>query len=224
MSFSSLLKKLSIGILICLGLAIPALAQTPIKSGPTTATSPAATRKELVQQKTEVRKDFLEAKRTAVANLKEKMATREAALKTKLKAFRDQKKATVAERVNTNLNGINAKRTDQMSGALTRMTNILTKLEERVNGATSDIKDPTTAKAAITDAKAAIATAQDAVVAQSEKDYTLTVTSEAKVKQDTQAVREQLHSDLKSTRNLVIKAKQSVANAIRIAKGGTSGQ
>lgn len=180
------------------------------------ATTP-ATRKEKAKERVETRKEIVAQR---VDTLKERMATREAALKAKLDAFRDKKKATAAARISENLNRINDKQTEQMLKHLDKMTSILNRLEDRVNRSTPDIKDATLAQIAIADAKAAIATASSAVKDQSEKDYTVEVSSESKVRADFKKVRDMLHADLKSIRESVIKAKQAVANAIRVAKSG----
>lgn len=166
-------------------------------------------------------------------DIREKAASREAALKAKLQTFKDKQKATIAEKVNTNLNKINQKMASEMLKHLTRMSEILVKLETRVNAKTPDIKDVSSAKEAIASASAAINSAKEAVGAQSEKDYTIIVTSEGKIRQDAQNMRKQLHTDLQALRKLVVDAKQEVSNAIRVAKsvkvevpkeGTTSGQ
>lgn len=170
-------------------------------------------------QKIETRAATREAKITAsMDERKTKMATREAALKAKLQTFKDKKKAETAERVNTNLDKINQNHTAAMLKHLDKMSALLDKLETRVTSAKSDIKDPAAAKAAIAEAKAIIATTSAAVKVQAEKDYTIQITTETKVKTDAQAKREQLHQDLTALRKQVIDAKQSVSNAIKAAK------
>lgn len=168
--------------------------------------------------------DIVKGKREVVAQkvdtLKERKATREAALKVRLDTFRDQRKATAAARISENLNKINDKQTAQMLKHLDKMASILNRLEGRVNRSTPDIKDSALAGTAIADAEAAIASASSAVKAQAGKDYTVTVTSEGKLRIDIKKVRDMLHSDLKAVREAVIKAKQAVANAIRVAKSG----
>ena len=154
------------------------------------ATTPGTTRKEKVRERVEIKK--------------EKMATKEAALKAKLETFRDKKKAEVADRVNSNLNQINEKQTMQMLKHLDKMSALLTKLETRTGGST-----------AIIDTKASIASATAAVKDQAAKDYTITITSESAVKKDAKKVRDALHTDLKNVRKLVIDAKQAVGAAIR---------
>lgn len=197
MSKTAVLPK-SIAVLIALALALtlsyPVFAQI-------TATPTDVTRKEKIQ---------------------EKMATREAALKTRLAAFKDKEKAQVVETINKNLNSINQKITAQLLKHLQKMTSILTKLEARVNSAKPDVKDVAAAREAIADARAAIDTATLAVGAQAEIDYTIKISAETRAKTDVQKVREKLHNDLVALRQLVIEAKQAVAEAIRVAKSGPS--
>ncbi len=189
----------------------------------TTSRTTAPLKREVDQQKIDTgganhaRKENIQDK---MAIMKEKMASREAALKLKLQTFRDQRKATAAARISDNLNKINTNQTSQMQKYLANMSLILDKLENRVNSNTADIKNVAAAKDAIAKSRATIASASAAVTLQSQRDYTITVTSEAKVKQDAQKMREQLHTDLLSLRKLVIDAKQSVSNAIRVTKSG----
>lgn len=210
----------ALGILIFLAAAVILIKPTFAQDATSTSTArkdKIEARKTAIQQKIETRKENIQNK---IAAVREKMASREAALKAKLEAFKDKRKAQIAERVNTNLNKINENQTSQMLKHLERMTTLLDKLENRVNSGSADIKDPTTARVAITEARAKIAAATEAVNAQAQKDYTLTVTSESKVKADAQSMRDQLKTDLQAVRKQVIEAKQSVANAIRTAKSG----
>lgn len=160
--------------------------------------TPTGARKEKIQQRIETRKE----------NIRDKMASREAALKAKLAAFKDKRKAEIADRVNTNLNKINQNQTAWMLKHLEKMSALLDKLEARMGGG-----------AALADSRAKIAAATEAVKVQATKDYTLTVTSESAVKKEAENLRTQLKTDLQAVRKQVIDAKQSVANAIRVAKG-----
>lgn len=156
-----------------------------------------------------------ESIRTTVdpATRTEKLASRAAALKTRLQTFKDKRKAEIAERVSANLNALNQNQIAQMQKHLGNMSAILDKLENRIN-------QPNT-KAAIVSARANIASSSAAVTAQSLKDYTIQVTSETKIKADAKLQRDKLHTDLQTLRKMVIDVKQSVANSIRIAKSGS---
>lgn len=153
-----------------------------------------------------------------IENMREKIASKEAILRTKLEKFKDQKKATAAARISTNLNQINQNQTTQMQRYLDVMSGILDKLEIKINQLTPDIKDPAAAKVAIASARAVIASASAAVSAQSQQDYTIQATTESRIKTDAQAMRDKLHKDVLFIRKAVVDAKQSVSNAIRIAK------
>ncbi len=202
----STLSKASV---ILVGLSMLAITISPTFALDSTgsATRPAI-RNQLVQQKVETNK--------------ENIASKASALKTKLQAFKDKRKAEIADRVNTNLNRINQNQTAQMQKHLGTMSGILDRLEARVNQGTPDIKDPAGAKAAIASARAAISTTSAAVTTQSEKDYTITVTSESRIGLDAKTQRDKLHADISAVRIMVVDAKQSVANAIRIAKSGST--
>ena len=195
------LRRLSIAVLftsLFLLAAYPVIAQD--------ATSSTKTRREVVKEKAETRKDNMESR---IAALREKVATKEAQLKARLDAFKDKKKAQVAERVSTNLNKVNSNRTDAMLKHLTRLSEILSKLEKRV-GVTN---------LAIDEAKTAISDAETVVNAQTEKDYTLTISSETRAKAEATKVREQLHADLKTAHEAVKNAKNKVVAAIQASLG-----
>lgn len=150
--------------------------------------------------------------------MKEKLASREAVLKVKLQSFRDKKKATAAARISENLNKINQNQTAAMQKFLDLMWGILDKLENRINRSTPDIKDPTSARAAVVSARTAIASASAAIDAQAQKDYTLQVTSENKVKADAGTMRNNVHRDILALRKTIANTKQAVTDAIRTAK------
>ncbi len=133
---------------------------------------------------------------------KEKVSSREAKLKEKLSQFKDQKKAQRVDKINTELNRINNKRTDQMLKFLDNAERILAKVPSSSNNAQAKIDE-----------------ARTAVKAQAEKDYTITITSETKVKDDAKLTHESLRTDLQALKKLITEAKQAVANAIKEARG-----
>lgn len=154
----------------------------------------------------------------------EKVASKSGIAKDKIQKFRDKKRAETAQRVNTKLPEINKTRTDNMSANLVKMTEILAKLETRVAEASNNGKDITEAQNAITQAKADISAAQTAVTEQSQKDYGITVTTESKIAADAKTARDALFNDLKTTHDLVVTARQSLAEAISTASSTLGGQ
>lgn len=191
----------------------------------TSSSAAAKPRREVVQNrpaiaplKVEQRKENIQEK---IAATREKIASKEAALKLRLEKFKDQKKAQITERVSMNLNKINEKMTMEMSSFLQRITALLDKLEARVLAGTPDITDPEAAKVEIALARASVVSAQEAVTLQAGKDYTLTGSSEARVKIDANNMRKQLHTDLQALRKIIVETKQAALNALKVAKLGS---
>lgn len=175
----------------------------------------------LAQDSTRTPRRTLQPTDKSGLELKKNGDARAVALKARLQAFKDKKKAEITERVSNNLSKINKNRTDHFLKFLDKAAGVLNKLETRVNGTVG--KDTTSAKAAIADARVALASAKAAVQAQAAKDYTITVSSETKVRSDVTSVRDRLHQDLQAIRKQVVDAKQSVANAIKVASTSLGG-
>lgn len=191
-------------------LITPVLAEDSTSTAKSTTQPRVGTRTKLEQRKlTEASKAAMFRQKLEERRLR--IASHEAEIKLKIQAFRDKQKAEIAARVNSNLNKINKIQTDQLLRNLDLMSQLLDKLAQR---------DPALANQAIADAREAIAKARTAVETQAQKDYTIALTTEAKVRLDAQAKRDQLHTDILAVRKLVIGAKQAVSNAVRVAKSG----
>ncbi len=203
-------------LLFFLGFFLLVLAVYPVLAQDATTSSTA--REKLLQrarEAKEIRKEKVEQK---IALVTENQASREAALKTKLATFRNKEKATAAARISTNLNMINQNQTAQMQKHLVIMSAILDKLETRVNEGRPDIKDPAAARTAIASSRQAWTSVSASILTQAQKDYTIVVSTESRVKTDAKTQRDKLHSDLQAVRKQVIETKQAIANAIRVAK------
>lgn len=136
-------------------------------------------------------------------------------LQGQLPRLKDTRKQAVVEKLQTNCQNINIKRTDKMTGMIAKMSSILTNVENRAASASAAGKNIASVSAAIGKAQTAIADAQEAVTSQSGAVCTITVTSETNVKTDVGNVISGLQSDLKSVYAKVIAARKSVSDAIR---------
>ncbi len=197
----------------------PVYAQTttPVKriAKPNTASAAA---------KLDAARERLEDKKEAVAGridaIKDKMASRSAELKAKLAKFRDKTKAARVENINTNLNALNKRHTEQMSNSLTRISTVLTKLKTWVAEQEAAGKDVASLKSAISETEAAWTAADAAVKDQADNDYTIVVNTESTVRVDAQTARDTLRTDLKSVHDKLINVKQTLATALSSWKGG----
>lgn len=155
--------------------------------------------------------------------VRDKLASRAAELQAKLAKFKDKIKAKRVESINNNLNNVNTRRTRAMTQNLERMSQILVKLKARLADAQTAGKDVTELNTIISGIEARWSEADAAVKTQAEKDYSITVNTEATVKEDATAAKEALRADLKALHTQVVDVRQSLANAIQSALNSVGG-
>lgn len=215
-----------------------------------TASSPAALRKQVQQQQTvgrqakleqkiasnaarlekklENKEQMIASKEAMLANrleqVRTKIASREAAFTEKIAKFKNRERADLASKINLNLNLINQNRTTAMSNNITKMSEILTRLQNKVTEIGATGVDVSVANTAIQQAQTAIASAQASVTTQSEQDYNIVVTSETNIGTDAQTTRNKLITDLNATFQQVQAARTAVANAISVSVSLIGGQ
>lgn len=160
-----------------------------------------------------LRQEELTAKKEKVAS---EVAKRKGELRLKLKTFKDQKKAQLAQRIDENLNKVNENRTNAMLNQLEQIGRILGKVEDRTASASANGQDMTSVESAIDEATVTISEAKAGVQEQSTKSYNVSATSEAKLRENVQAQRDALHSDLKAVHQLVKDARESVLDSIEV--------
>lgn len=185
-------------------------------------------RKENVASKTAERKEKITDHKVKVASFsaerKAKVASKEAELKNKLSLFRDKKKASLVEKINHRLLQINSKSTTHFQEMIDKMNKIVERLETKIATEEANGADVTSIRNAVSEAKAAITAAQTAVDTQTEKDYSVVVSTETKVSEDARLAKNNLHNDLKTTHDLMVTARQSLAKAISTAQSNLGGE
>lgn len=179
----------------------------------TPAVTKARTARELLDEK----KAALEEKKNQIKNLAEqKKASVEAKrkdVKDKLAAIRDEKKKALIVRIQEKLANINTNRTDHLLKVLTRLEEILKKIETKTAELKGKGVNTSVVDAAVASAKTSIASAKTAVTTQAAKVYTITVNSETTAKNDVGLFMKGLEADLKTVRDLVKVANEAVMKA-----------
>ena len=137
------------------------------------------------------------------------------AFRQQLALMKDAKKQAIVERLNTNCQDINQKRTDKMAAMLAKLSLILTNVTNSAASSSAAGKDTTAVDAAVTSAQTAIADAQATVAVQAGTTCTITISSEANVKTDVGKVVSGLQENLKSVYEKVLVARRAVSDAIR---------
>lgn len=183
--------------------------------------STAAGLKEAAQGRIADRKEMIQGR---IESLRDRIASRAAELRTKLAKFKDKVKAGRVEKINTNLNVINERRTSQMKLVLDQMSKLLEKFKAKSTEAAGSGKDVSAINAAIVQVEAAIAETDGAIKAQAEKDYSIVVNTESTVKTDASTARDSLRSDLKAVHDQLVKTRQALADAIKTALSAFGGE
>jgi len=132
-----------------------------------------------------------------------------------LSKIQDATKQALVDKINTNCQTVNQKRTDAMTNMLTRLSSILTNVTNRAASASAAGKDIANVTTAITTAQGAIADAQNAVASQSGTVCTISITSPTAIKTDVGHAISGLQSSLQSVYKTVVTARRLVGDAIR---------
>lgn len=173
-----------------------------IENAGSTSSEVKARREEIAGKLQERRAAFKEELLVRKEAIREQVAERKEILRERLGAITDERKAQIALRVDSQLTLINEARVAFFTSALDRIEAVLERLAART--------DADAAASQISLAEAAIESARDKVAVQASQDYTVTVTDEAGIRSNLQAVRDQLREDLHAVRDAVRAAHQAV--------------
>ena len=122
--------------------------------------------------------------------------------KQKVENIRDERKKKIVERVDAKLAEINKRRTDAMTRHLDKMSEILAKVKLRGGDTTA--------------AEAAVAEARSAVAVQAAKTYTITISTEDKLKINVGETMKVLMTDLRNLHEeKIVPARKAVSDAIK---------
>ena len=122
----------------------------------------------------------------------------------KMQTVRDEQKRKIVERADAKIAEINKRRTDAMTRHLDKMGEILVKVKARGGDTTA--------------AGAAVADARTAVVAQAAKTYTITISTDDKLKFNVGEAMKALKTDLQAVHQKIVDARKATADVISSVK------
>jgi len=128
--------------------------------------------------------------------------------------IKDTRKQGIVDKINTDCQTVNQKRTIAMTAMLAKLSTILTNVSNRSASAAASGKDTSSLDTAVTTAQGAIADAQTAVAAQAGTTCTITIASDATVKNDVGIGIGKLQTALSVIYQKVMIARKSVGDAI----------
>jgi hypothetical protein len=147
------------------------------------------------------RKKTVEAAQKRREEALAKSETRREALKEKIATIRDENKQKIITHLDEVMNAQNERWVNHWNNVLTKLSEIVVKLEAR--------------GAETAEAKAAIAKAQAAVTAQGTQVYAITITDESKLRTDVAPVAQDFKADLRATQAEVKLAREAVHAAFK---------
>lgn len=165
-----------------------------------------------IEKNREAFKGAVEARREKAKELHE---SKREAFKEKVAAIRDEKKKAIVEAMDTRMAEVNAKRVENMTAHLAKMSEVLEKIVTRAGVAKGEGKDTTAVDAAVTAAQAAITAAQNAVQNQAAKEYVITITDETALKNNVGTTRSGMQQELRVTHETVVAARKAVSGAVQ---------
>lgn len=168
-----------------------------------------------------VEKDFAEIKneiKTKRIEAMQEMKTAREEFKQKLQSIGDTRKKNTVERIDTRLNNANQKHTDRLTDNLEKLSSVLERISSKAASLKAEGTDTSAVDTAITNAQVKIDAAEAAITAQAGKEYVITITDEASLRQAISPIVTQFRDDIKTTFQAVVDARAAVVEAARALK------
>lgn len=145
--------------------------------------------------------------------MKQKQEEVKTMYKEKIAQIKDQRKQAIITSLDQKIQTINTNQTQKMNSVLERLATYSGVIVQKAATAKAAGQNTGAVDTAVSTAQTAIAAAKEAVAAQSAKRYTITVESEATLRQTAGQTVSQFRADMQATHKLVVNAKQAVMKA-----------
>lgn len=169
---------------------------------------------EIKEERERIRQEIRERKEEASAAAKLKREE----LKERLTEIKDTRKRLTIQRIDLNLFAVNEKWVNHWNRALTRLSELLVKIQTRTDKAEAAGYDVDNINLAIIDAQSAISDAQNAVNTQVGKTYVIEIEDEGSLGSSVSLVVHQMRDDLKDTREYIVSARDKVKEVLKLLK------
>lgn len=164
------------------------------------------------------REEALVRMREAKEAAMEEAKTAREEFKERLRLIQDERKRQVVERIDTNMARFNEKWVEHWNKVLSRLREILAKIDSRVDKLAEAGKDVSDVKSAIAKAETAIDAAQAAINEQAGKTYVIEIGEEETLGENVSSVVKQFRDDIKGIIEKVKIARMAVRDAFLALK------
>lgn len=144
------------------------------------------------------------------AELKNSVEAKRTELRAKLGKIKDERKKEIVEKIDAELDALNARMAEHFSAVLVKLEEALARIAERADRVGGAGRDVSAVRVAISAAESAIASAREVIAMQGGKTYAFNITSETNLRTDVGKARQALRNDLAKVHGAVKAAHESV--------------
>ncbi len=176
------------------------------------ATTEMKLKRDEMKQKVEDLKETMERKR---AEARENFQEQREEFKRELQTMKDERKKTVIENIDTHINELNVQHTQRLEEVLSKVSNILDRLEVKTASMEAEGKDIGEITKSIASARALIGNAAEAITTQSSKEYVIDLSDPTKIREEVKKTVSIFKSDITAVHEKVKAARLAVVTVAR---------
>lgn len=167
----------------------------------------------MVETAKQARSEFVNEVKTIRQETLRKAEEVKAQFREGLNKIKNEAKKNSTEKIINSINELNIRLTKQLSDKINQIENVIVGIESRIIKGEEKGLDLVKVKDLLTKSKGEISKSKDAILLQSQKIYTVTITDESTLKTKTQETRNLFKSEIKIARDSVVKAHEAVRDA-----------
>lgn len=168
-----------------------------------------------------------EEMKSKIENLREEMQQKREEAKTrfqeqreefkqKKETIRDERKKETIENIDIKINELNTKHTENLQQNLTKVTEILDRIDQKVASLEAEGKDTSAITTSSTNARTLISVAAEAIKTQAGKEYIINATDETLLKDEVKKTFAAFRNDIKAVHEKVKAAREAVVQSARL--------
>ncbi len=160
--------------------------------------------------------EFREAMNQKREESREKFQMQREEFKENVKTIRDENKRSMVESIDTRINELNVSHTERLENVLSKIMDILERIEEKVLARQEEGENNEDLKEAIEEAKTIISSATEAITAQAGKEYLIDTSDEMNLREEVKKTFSTFKMDIIAVHEKVKAAREAVVKVARL--------
>lgn len=136
--------------------------------------------------------------------------------KQKMETIKDERKKETIQNIDVKINELNTKHTENLQQNLTKVTEILDRIDQKVASLEAEGKDTSAITTSSTNARTLISVAAEAIKTQAGKEYIINATDETLLKDEVKKTFAAFRNDIKAAHEKVKAAREAVVQTARL--------